>query len=80
LLIIILIYGFQYYSTRRAWEWDFPSWNKIDLLTGVAPDEPKPKRLSETPNGTDGVEGARYEEEEDQPSLVDRLNMVLDAI
>jgi hypothetical protein len=80
LLIIILIYGFQYYSTRRLWEWDFPTWNQIDLFTGLARDEPRPKRPSEAPNGTDGAGSTRYEVEDDQPSLVDRLNRVLDAI
>ena len=80
MLIIILLYGFQYYSTRRLWEWDFPSWNQIDLFTGLARDEPRPKRLREAPNGTDGADSTRYEDEEDQPSLVDRLNRVLDAI
>lgn len=82
LLIIILIFGFQCYSTRRIWEWDFPSWRAIDLSTGTARDEPKPKRPNEVPNGTgdDSNTGRRYEYEEDQPSLQDRINRFLDAI
>jgi hypothetical protein len=81
LLIIILILGFQYYSTRKIWEWDFPNWNVIDLYTGTARDEPRPQqRLAEVVNGTDVGDREKYESEDDQPSLSDRFNRILDAI
>lgn len=75
-----MILGFQYYSTRKIWEWDFPSWNVIDLYSGTARDEPKPKQLAEVLNGTDVGDRGRYDDEDDQPSLSDRINRILDAI